>query len=225
VVSAPVLNKIFEYYKRYQNQIEDILIYEIIYFPWFHEQFTIANGLQWLSNMASNHYMNGRIILEYLLDQIAFESASLDLNGPLECGYICLQALQGSEADWNLASIWWNINVDTELSHLWDALIWILENASKMRNAGYLPASEDIPKVPAFAKIGIRKIQKDRFPGRIRSFEFAREMSTEQWEEWSNRVKSMAMGVKLGGLGCGLMYARDRFTRDPDGICGWISSA
>jgi hypothetical protein len=176
----------------------------------------MANGLQWLPDMGLSNYRNDHIILQLLVDQIVFESASLDLNGPLECTQICLQMLRGSKLNREKAA---------NISHLWDALIWILQKATQMRNIDRLTESKAALQVPAFAQIGIRKTQRNRSPGQIRSFEFAREMSNEEWDEWSNRIKSMAMGTKLRGLGCGPTYTRHGFVRDPDGICGRVSSA
>jgi hypothetical protein len=193
------------------------------HFPWFQGQFAVANGLEWLYTIGLGDHKSQDVILELLVDQIVFESASSDLNGPLECSYICLQTLRRSNEGQNEEQhhgIIVEHDFSTTLLDLREALAWVLRNAYKMRSERGLLASEDEFKVPTFAKIGRRKNEIQRHPGRIRSFKFAREMSNEEWDEWSSRVKTMVMGVDLRGLGCGPVSTQHRFTRDPEGICG-----
>jgi hypothetical protein len=239
MLSTPVLKKIFEhcnegdhthvifghYIINGHRQIEYILK-EVAHFSWFYEQFKIANGREWLSHIGLSDYERGRIVLTLLVDQLVFETASQDLDGPLECTYICLQTLQGSASNWNILgfdpgfNLIGNLDTDTKLSHLRDALIWVLKNAIKRRDEVCPLALEYEPEVPTFAKIGLRRTQAHGIaPWKIRTFEFSKQMSTEEWDEWSNRVKTMVMGVSLGGLGCEPNYGRHRFVRDPDGIC------
>jgi hypothetical protein len=204
------------------------LLREIIPFSWFHEQFAIANGLKWLSCMGLSNYQSRYIILGLLVDQIVFDSASPDLNEALECSYICLQTLREVATDVRTSSVdHWNYEIAggarMELSHLGDALIWVLQNATKKRNekgsTAFFQASKPLP----FATMAISKPERpgQAPPGRVRSFEFARGMSDEEWDEWSTRTLTMIMGVRLGGLGCEPVYSQHKFVRDPDGICGW----
>jgi hypothetical protein len=193
-------------------------------FSWFYEQFTMADGLGWVSRIGLSDYWIRDVLLNLLVDQIVFENATQDFNGVLECAYICLQTLRGTivgsvahrRKDWNL-----QMTGHKELSFLQESLIWVLQKVTKTRNGTSLPALENTYEPPSFAKIAVRKFRDYGVasPGQIRSFEFTTEMSNEQWEEWSLRVKVMAMGAKLGGLGCEPMYAQYRFVRDPDGMC------
>jgi hypothetical protein len=111
-----------------------------------------------------------------------------------------------------------------ELANLRDTLIWVLQTATKTRNEDSSHESNKGPELDnlPFATIAHRKVQTHglAYPGQVRSFEFTRGMSDEEWEEWSTRIKTMIMGVRLGGLGCGPVYAVHRFVRDPDGTCG-----
>jgi hypothetical protein len=151
------------------------------------------------------------------VDQIIFESTSPDLNGPLECTHMCLQSLR--PAEFTIDSI-----IDPnlgmkELLNLRDALIWVLKKAAKARDQVSIPALEGELEVPAFATIGIRRQKHDSSLGRIRSFEFVRELSRDEWDEWSSSVEVLIMGTSLYGLGCGPVHGASRPSRDPDGIC------
>jgi hypothetical protein len=225
VLSAPVLNRILEYYKKSDDITMRYILKNISYLSWFHEQFTIANGFNCLPNIGLANYENRDTILEFLVDQIVFESTSPDLNGPLKCTYMCLQTLHpaeltiGSTIDQDFET------TDIELLKLRDALIWVLEKAAKARDDVSLPPLAGEPEAPAFATIGIRRTEENISPGRIRSFEFARKLSREEWEEWSSSVKVLVMGVSLHGLGCGPVHGGYRLSRDPDGICGWTYSS
>ncbi|PVG04033.1 hypothetical protein CPB86DRAFT_868802, partial [Serendipita vermifera] len=97
-----------------------------------------------------------------------------------------------------------------ELSHLWDALMWVLHNAVTVRNTDAPAPSKDNYEAPVFATLAIQRTQHHGLasPGQVRSFECVKDMSDEEWEEWSGRIKSMVMGINLGGLEPGPMYAR-----------------
>jgi hypothetical protein len=225
VLSAPVLNRILEYYKKSDDITMGYILPNISHLSWFHEQFTIANGFSCLPNIGLANNENRDTILGLLVDQIVFESTSPDLNGPLECTYMCLQTLHPAELPID-STIDLNFETtDIELPNLRDALIWVLEKAVKVREDVSLPPLEGEPKAPAFATIGIRKTEQNISPGRIRSFEFARKLSREEWEQWSSSVKVSIMGVSLRGLGCGPVYGAYRPSRDPDGICGQTYSS
>jgi hypothetical protein len=200
------------------------LLGRISHRPWFPEQFTIAEGSNCLPNIGLTDYENRDTILELLVDQIVFESTSPDLNGPLECTHMCLQTLGPAELTID-STIDPNLGTkDKELLHLRDALIWILAKAAKAHDALSPPTLEGQPEVLGFTAIDVRRIKQNISPGRIRSFGFAREVSSEEWEEWSSSVKVLIMGTSLRGLGCGPVYGAYRPLRDPDGICGWTYS-
>jgi hypothetical protein len=225
VLSAPVLNRILEYYKKSDDVRIGYILKNISHLSWFPEQFTIADGLDCLPNIGLGDYENGDTILELLVDQIVFESTSPDLNGPLECTHMCLQTLCSSEL--TIDSIVDSIlgTTDKELLNLRSVLIWALKKAVKARDEVPLPVLEAEPEITAFATIGIRRTEQNISPGRIRSFEFAREVSSKEWEEWSSSVKVLVMGASLRGLGCGSVHGACRPSRDPDGICGWTYSS
>jgi hypothetical protein len=200
------------------------ILRKITHFSWFYEQFTMVNGFKWLSNIGLNNH-NRSIVLDLLVDQIVFESVSPDINVPFEFLYLYLQNSSRTRLELNISLggfewLEWCIFRTTEPSKLQDALIWVLGNAAKMRNRGVSLVSEGKHEVPSFASIGLRKAKERRPIGQIRSFKFAKEMSDEGWEDWTNKIKSMAMGLYLNGLGCGPKYAQHKFVRDPDGICG-----
>ncbi|PVG04032.1 hypothetical protein CPB86DRAFT_868801 [Serendipita vermifera] len=236
ILSVPALNNILEYYHNRSYGYGGGILIHAARFPWFNDQFRIANGLTWLSCIGLNGRIHANVVLQLLVDQTMFENANTDINGPLECSFVCLQTLGDiSPTDRNDGSSDWNDGNSEgstdqsddpdgqELSHLRGALMWVLHNATTMRNAGTLPPSDGDFKAPEFATIAIQKV-KDGLasPGQLRSFEFVKDMSNEEWEEWSGRIKSMVMGVHLGGLGTGPTHGWHRFPRDPDGACGSI---
>jgi hypothetical protein len=159
------------------------------------------------------------------VDQIVFDSTSPDLDGPLKCTHLCLQTLHPAELAIDLTTDRNTGTTDEELLNLRDVLIWILETAAKARDKVSLPTLEDELEVSVFATLDFRRTQYTGSPGRIRSFEFAREVSSEEWEEWSSSVKVLVMGASLRGLGCGSVHGACRPSRDPDGICGWTYSS
>jgi hypothetical protein len=150
------------------NIIVDI-VRKITHFSWFYEQFTIANGHKWLSNIGLNDH-NRSIVLDLLVDQIAFESVNPDINVPLELLHVCLQNSSGPRLEFGiplggldgLDGLEWCIFRATEPSQFQDALIWVSGNAAKMRNGGPLLVSEGINEVPSFASIGLRKAKERR---------------------------------------------------------------
>jgi hypothetical protein len=186
---------------------------------WFPERFTISNGLNCLPNIGLGAYENRDTILELLVDQIVFESTSPDLNGPLKCTHQCLQTSCPDELTIDSTIDPSFGTTGNELLYLRSALVWILETAAKARTQVSLPALEGEFEVSAFATIGIRRYEHTESLGWIRSLEFARDMSSEEWEEWSSSVKVLVMGASLRGLGCGPVHGVYRPSRDPDGIC------
>jgi hypothetical protein len=207
---------------------------KVWHFSWFYEQFTMANGLEWLSCVGLSDPWSCSIILRLLVDQIIFETATPHLHTALECSYICLQTLRGArflplvlDDDRSMDS---RLMVrGDELANLRKTLIWVFQTATKTRSEDgphELSKEPELDNLP-FATIAHQKVQMHGLasPGQVRSFEFTRGMSNEEWEEWSTRIKTMIMGVRLGGLGCGPVYAVHRFVRDPDGTCGATCSA
>jgi hypothetical protein len=194
------------------------ILQHISHLSWFPQQFTIANGFNYLPNILLANCVNHVAKLELLVDQIVFESTSPDINGPLKCTHTCLQSLRQAELTFGSTIDLIFGTKDREPLNLRNALIWVLETAAKARNTVPLPVLKAEPEVPAFATIGIRRIEQNISPGRIRSFEFAREVSSEEWEEWSSSVKVLIMGASLRGLGCGPVHGANRLSRDPDGI-------
>jgi hypothetical protein len=219
------MNKVLEYCKKNSNgRIADILE-PIVHSTLFHHEFAMASGHEWLSTIGLGDYGNQENVVKLLVDQIVFESASPDLSGPLESAHICLQTLWGSAEGWIVKRVHGQgVILHPSASSLGEALRWIQDNFVGIRYKAPL-RRPDRYNVPSFAQIGINKKHRGRWSGTFRSFEFVEKLSVEEWEEWSNRVKILIMGVNLGGLGCGPTHAQHRFTRDPDGVCGYIYSA
>jgi hypothetical protein len=198
-------------------------------FPWFYEQFERANGLEWLAYMGLGSYWNRDIIVELLVDQIVFESATSDLNRALEYSNICLQTLRDA-----IIQIITDLENPTyldaheykELKWLHDALVWVMNSAVTARNEDELHRLDKPSEVPKFATMAIRIIAEWELtsPREIRSFEFARHMVEEEWKTWIARLKAMIMGVTLGGLEPSHVYAMSKFIRDPDWVCGSVST-
>jgi hypothetical protein len=217
------MNKVLECYKKNSNGQMTNNLSAIVHSSLFHTEFAMVNGFEWLSTIGLGDYGNQENIVKLLIDQVVFESASPDLSGVLESTQTCLQTLRGlaSEHEWIM---WVSGSVTPNIGSLYMALRWIHDNFIKMRYGDPLPLSGK-SDVPFFAFIDHKKKLRKQSPGRIRSFDFVGKLSVEEWEEWSNRVKILVMGVKLGGLGCGPTHAQHRFARDPDGVCGHIYSA
>ncbi|CAG8741640.1 15457_t:CDS:2, partial [Acaulospora colombiana] len=145
---------------------------------------------------------SGPIEEKLLVDQLVFESAAMDISGPLECVHMCLQNPKGIASE-PLFYMAYNLDDQGEISHLRKALMWVLHNATAMRHAEGPPSpSEKDTVVPEFAVLAVRRAEQSgsASPGRLRSFEFVKNMSDEEWEEWSARIKSMVMGINLRGL-------------------------
>ncbi|PVG04037.1 hypothetical protein CPB86DRAFT_809939 [Serendipita vermifera] len=206
VFSSPVLYRILDHSILWNEQKIKHILTDIYRLPWFYEQFGLANGLIWLSRFGLGVHWMRDVILGLLTDHIVFESVALDINGPLECAYICLQTLRGAtqppmnkddQRHFNL-----DVSEETELLYLRDALLWVMNCSIKAREGDLLTVSNEIPQ---FASMAIRNIEEEvvAVPRQVRSFEFARGMSEEEWAQWIVRLKTMIMGVALGGLGPG----------------------
>jgi hypothetical protein len=211
----------------------------MIRYRWFYNQFSQANGLKWLPLIALNgtemrggatsvrdrtiwtdHILDNVTLQDLLIDQIIFSSANEQINPPLVSLYSYLQSI-GTRAAQDPDS-------SSESSRqiiLRHALSWVLDNSIKTRTS-IGDTQDSIPVFDHesfhFAKVGLRKLYRYKWssPGDIRSFNFVKDMSNEDWEEWVVRLRVMIMGSRLNGLRSGPTYEDHRFFRDPDGICG-----
>ncbi|PVG04035.1 hypothetical protein CPB86DRAFT_868804 [Serendipita vermifera] len=227
ILSSPGLNNILECYHNGRYGHEGRVLIGASRFSWFNDMFALANGLEWVSRIGLNGYIHASAILQIIVDQIVFESAAADIDGPLECSYICLKTLRGitlgspSDRNENI-HIFVDVDGQKELCNLREALIWVLQNATEMRHNGAIPPLNSNPELLEFATLAIQRIRQLELacPGQLRSFEFIRNMPDEEWEVWSGKIKSMVMGINMGGLEPGPMLTRHRFVRDAEGICG-----
>jgi hypothetical protein len=194
---------------------------KIARYGWFHEELTKANGLEWLPLISLNTSSSHSAVLEILVDQIVFQSAIEDIRRPLTSSYRYLQSLgvtlQPSTTE--ILTPTSRMFSPRRLFHLQEASLWLLFHSRSVRIS-----SNDLlerPGLPWFATIGRKKLDEYGLTsaGNMRSFDFARYMTTGEWEEWEARLRIIAMGAALGGLKPCLRYGRARFVRDPDGLC------
>jgi hypothetical protein len=177
--------------------------------------------------MGLGSYWNRDIIVELLVDQIVFESATSDLNRALQYSYICLQTLRDGiiQPITDLENpTYLDAHEYKELEWLHDALVWVMNSAVTARNEDEPRPLDKPSEVPKFATMAIRNTTEWELtsPRDIRSFGFARDMSDEEWKTWMARLKAMIMGITLGGLEPGPVYAMSKFIRDPDWVCGSV---
>ncbi|PVF92402.1 hypothetical protein CPB86DRAFT_877904 [Serendipita vermifera] len=213
--ASPVLRIVLEQsIKSEEFSIRAILRRTARFHSWFYDEFSRANGLDWLPLIALNafHPMD-RISERYaltgiLVDCILFWTASRDIQVPLSSSYHYLQSIGQSHDPQD----------DHRLSNLQTTLLWVLNSAIKVHNSQNHPESSS-PLVfdpPILGRYGWPTV------GGVRSFDFVNNMSGEEWGDWVTRLKVMIMGASLGGLKPGSFHDRNRFCRDPDGLCGRI---
>ncbi|PVG03064.1 hypothetical protein CPB86DRAFT_869977 [Serendipita vermifera] len=181
-------------------------------FPWFDDEFSQANGLDWLPLIALNaiHPRDRRllnnVLAEILVDHILSSRANRDIRAPLSSSYHYLQSIGQRR----------NPQDHDGLANLRTALLWVLDESTEAHDS-HERTNESSPLVfdpPILERVGWPRLKN------VRSFEFIKDMSDEEWEDWVTRLKVMIMGVSQGGLKPGPFQNRNRFCRDPDGVCG-----
>ncbi|PVF97746.1 hypothetical protein CPB86DRAFT_413539 [Serendipita vermifera] len=181
---------------------------------WFYDEFSQANGLDWLPLIAFNaihtedQALRDNVLTEILFDQILYSTASRDVHAPLSSSYHYLQSIGQSH----------NPQDHHGLANLRAALVWVFKNSTRVHD------SQDRAQESSPLVFDPPVLERKDWPevGDVRSFDFVKDMSGEEWEDWATRLKVMIMGVSLGGLKPGPFQDRNRFYRDPDGFCGRI---
>ncbi|PVF92406.1 hypothetical protein CPB86DRAFT_877907 [Serendipita vermifera] len=188
------------------------LLTQMAKFQWFYDEFSQANGLDWLPLIALNaihtEYLvpSDNALAEILVDHILSSAVNQDVVAPLSCSYHYLQSIGQS----------CNPRNHHILDNLRTTIVWLLNNSIKVHETQY-PAKSSSPLV-----FDPPVLEREDWPtvGGVRSFNFIKDMSGEEWEDWVTRLKVMIMGASLGGLKPGPLQERNRFCRDPDGLCG-----
>ncbi|PVG03066.1 hypothetical protein CPB86DRAFT_869979 [Serendipita vermifera] len=214
LIASPVLNVILEQSLTGEKFPISSLLTRMVIFPWFHEEFCQANGLDWLPQIAiyiEDWWYNGRPLTEILVDQILFSAANRDIYAPLSSSYLYLQSVGQTSPQSNKKQ-----NHD-QLFNLRATLFWVLDNSINVHDSQNRRESSP----PVFDPPILRRYSWLTV-GDVRSFEFIQDMSGEEWEDWVTKLEVMIMGTSLGGLKSGPLQDRNRFCRDPDGCCGRI---
>ncbi|PVG03071.1 hypothetical protein CPB86DRAFT_822594 [Serendipita vermifera] len=241
VLSSPVLNRIFEHCTQSSAYRFHELFGYMIRYRWFYGEFSKANGLEWLPLIALNgtetrggdastrdraiwpdHVLDDVTLQDLLIDQVIFSSANERIGPPLNSLYHYLLSI-GTRSTRHPEDSSESFRMIT-LRH---ALSWVLDKSIKVQHSigSAQDSPNDIfnPETFHFAKVGLRKLYRYKWSslGQIRSFDFVKDMSKEEWEEWITHIKVMLMGTTLNGLRSGPTYDSHRFSRDPDGVCGF----
>lgn len=194
------------------------LLTKITKFQWFHEEFSQANGLDWLPLIAQkalhpdDRFLGNDALTEILVDQTLFSISNQDAQSLLSSSYHYLQVIgQG------LAQILKRSN-HRQLSNLRIAFLWALHHSRMIYNS-----KEDIESSTP-PTVNPPNLKRFDWPtvGEIRSFDFVKTMSEEEWQEWVTRLKVLIMGTSRGGLKPGPLQNKGRFLRDPDGRLWYI---
>jgi hypothetical protein len=220
------LSKILEYYTTSQKDSIGFIPLGTIKYEWFYAEFNKADGLRWLPLIILNRPSCIHAVLQLLVDQIVFSSASEDINTPLSCTYQCIQVFgsifpSGKPYYARIAN-----SGLSELANLRDALLWVLRKSMAVREHFNTPrkSSLDASELPHFATIAIKKRRRYGIQdGEARSFDFVMDMSDGRWDEWKAMLRTMVMGISLGGLG--VETSRTNRVEDPIGICAPVSSS
>ncbi|PVF92409.1 hypothetical protein CPB86DRAFT_791186 [Serendipita vermifera] len=186
----------------------------VISHSWFYDEFSQANGLYWLPLIVLNalppwdQMPRCYALTEILVDHILSSTASRDIQVPLSTSYYYLQSIGQSHDPENYP----------RLFNLQTTLLWALNSATKIHNSQtHLKSSSSLVFDPP-------ALEREDWPtvGDIRSFDFVKDLSGEEWENWVTGLKVMIMGASLGGLNPSPFQDRNRFYRDPDGLCGRV---
>ncbi|PVF96426.1 hypothetical protein CPB86DRAFT_874976 [Serendipita vermifera] len=210
--ACPVLGVILEQsVKSEEFPIRSILT-QMAKFQWFYDELSQANGLDWLPLIAFNAIHGEDIrfldnaLAEILVNHILSSAANQEVIAPLSCSYHYLQSMGQCH----------NSSDHHRLANLRVTFVWVLNNSIKVHD------SQDTAESSAPLLFDPPILEREDWPtvGDVRSFDFVNDMSDEEWDDWVTRLKVMIMGVSLGGLKPGPLQDRNRFCRDPDGLCG-----
>ncbi|PVF97159.1 hypothetical protein CPB86DRAFT_760725 [Serendipita vermifera] len=224
VFRSPVLAGILDYYAMSGKDSIGFIPLGITKYEWFYEEFNKANGLNWLPPIILNRPSSAHAVLQLLVDQIVFPSASEGVGSPLSCSHQCIQVLGTIVGQISRKKSRTGIITSQfgEVTNLREALLWVLNKAIVTHD---LPDSSragsfEMIELPHFATIAIKKrrwygAQDDE----TRTFEFVKDMSGEEWDDWTANLRAMIMGISLGGLNVESTYRANKLLKDPDGIC------
>ncbi|PVF97747.1 hypothetical protein CPB86DRAFT_826271 [Serendipita vermifera] len=212
--ASPVLSGVLEHSVKSDQFSIHSLLTRMAKFRWFSDEFSQVNGLDWLPLIAfnaihtENRALRDNVLTEILVDQILSPTANQDVHAPLSSTYHYLQSIGQSH----------NPRDQDGLANLRAALMWIFTNSTKVHD------SQDRAEESSPLVLNPPVLEREDWPqvGDVRSFDFVKDISGEEWEEWVTRLKVMVMGASLGGLKPGPFHDSNRFCRDPDGPCGRI---
>ncbi|PVF96427.1 hypothetical protein CPB86DRAFT_762266 [Serendipita vermifera] len=212
--ASPVLGVILEQSIKSEEVPIRIVLTWMAQFQWFYDEFSQANGLDQLPLIALNAIntedlrLSNNALAEILVDHILSSSANQEVVAPLSCSYHYLQSLGQSR----------NSSDHHRLANLRIAFVWVLNNSIKFQD------SQDPTESLSPLVFDPPVLEREYWPTvrDVRSFAFVNDLSGEDWEDWVTRLKVTIMGVSLGGLKPGPLLDRNRFCRDPDGLCGRI---
>jgi hypothetical protein len=203
--SAPVLGRLFEHFVGYSGKPDGLIgIFEQ---PWFHRELVNVDILRWFPPIVLHRPEHTSKFIQVLVNQVVLSQGFEDINIPLECLYHCLMATP-LERD--------------ILQRVGQALAWAMDCANYVRD----PQVDRDPErvIDALRLVNIDHGAESRGEASVspimpRNFDFVTNMSEEEWVGWTTGVKALILGTRLGGLGYGPHYSRNRFRRDPDGVC------
>ncbi|PVG03065.1 hypothetical protein CPB86DRAFT_869978 [Serendipita vermifera] len=214
VFASPVISVVLERSAKSEKYPIHTLITRIAKFRWFYDEFSQANGFEWLPLIALNalqtegRTLQDNAMSEILVDYILSSTVNRDIQVPLSSCYHYLQSIGQNH----------NPLDHHGLTNLRTALLWVLNNSTKIRDSKD-HAESSSPLV--FDPPVLQRYQWPKVRG-IRSFGFVKNMHGEEWEGWVSKLKVMIMGASLRGLKPGPCQDMNRFCRDPDRFCGRI---
>ncbi|PVF97757.1 hypothetical protein CPB86DRAFT_734357 [Serendipita vermifera] len=212
--ASPVLAVVLEQSIKSEEFPIHSLLTQMAKFRWFYDEFSQANGLDWLPLVALNavhikdQTLRDNALAEILVDQLLSSTANQDIQAPLSSSYHYLQSIGQSHNSLN----------HYQLANLRTALLWILCTSTKAHD------SQDHAEESSPLVFDPPVLERYRWPtvGDVRSFGFIKDLSSDEWEDWLTRLKILIMGASLGGLNPGPFQDGYRFFRGPDGCCGRI---
>jgi hypothetical protein len=203
--SAPVLDRLFEHFVGYSGNPDGLIgIFEQ---PWFHRELVNVDILRRFPPIILYRPEHTSKFLQVLVNQLVLSQGFEDISIPLECLYHCLMVT----------------SPDQDILHrIGQALSWAMDCADRARNPQVDRNLERAIDVLELVTIVREEESEEEASVSLivpRSFDFVTDMSDEEWTGWTTEVKALILGTRLGGLGYGPRYSRDRFSRDPDGVC------
>jgi hypothetical protein len=202
---APVLDRLFEHFVGYNGNPGGLI--GIFKQSWFHRQLVNIDILRWFPPIVLHRPEHTSKILQVLVNQIVVSQGFEDINIPLECLYHCLVATCPKQ---------------DILQRVGQALAWVMDRTNYVRDPQVDRDPEGVIGALGLVNLDYRSEsggETNMSPIVPRNFDFVRNMSEEEWVGWTTGVKALILGIRLGALGYGPHYSRNRFRRDPNGVC------